>query len=317
MKISLKDAIEALRNGKVVGIPTETVYGLAASLHNVQAIKHIYHLKNRPEVNPLIIHTADIATIEEYAAEISPDFHLLAETFWPGSLTLILPIKENRIPSIARSGLTTAGFRIPNHPLALQVIQKTGPLVMPSANLSGSPSATLPEHVENDFGLNFPVLDGGPCNKGLESTILSFINGQWKILRLGSIAAESFQNVLGYLPEFLSSTGSKPTCPGQLFRHYAPKAKLLLGSLSTMPEGCFVLGFKERSYPQAKRLIVLGSLSCPDEVAENLYKALRQLDTEGALQAWVDIDFPRVGLWQTIAERLAKAAKQDNEDNKK
>jgi len=189
---------------------------------------------------------------------------------------------------------------------------------MPSANLSGKPSATRPEHVEEDFGLQFPVLDGGICSKGLESTILmhlsqtnesSQMNNEWVILRLGSLPPEAFADIFGYVPRFIQKAeGVHPLCPGQLFRHYAPRARLILGDVNAQSDAQFILGFKERSYPRDKRVIILGSLGNPDEVAENLYDTLRQLDAEGAAEVWVDTDFPRCGLWQTIAERLFRAS---------
>lgn len=313
MHISLKQAISLLRSGYVVGVPTETVYGLAASLEQPAAIERIFELKKRPHANPLIIHVADWKALQPYATHYPPGFEQLAQTFWPGSLTCILPV-DTHVPEIARAGLPTAGFRVPDHTLARQLIQETGPLVMPSANLSGRPSATRREHVEEDFGTDFPVLDGGMCTKGLESTILLYQSPEWVIVRLGALSADQFEPILGYLPRFMQKEkGTQPLCPGQLFRHYAPHARLMLGEAAALAEAPFILGFKERRYPLDKRVIVLGSLFHPVEVAENLYQALRQLDQEGARLAWVDMDFPRHGLWQTIAERLMRAGEGSKE----
>lgn len=307
MRISLEQAATLLKAGNVVAVPTETVYGLAACLDNPLAIEKIFALKGRPRANPLIIHVADRKEIDRYAIDHPPFFEELAEAFWPGPLTLVVPVNSS-VPEIARAELPTAGFRIPSHNLTRSLLKMTGPLVMPSANLSGKPSATTPEHVEEDFGLEFPILDGGHCQKGVESSILIFDESEWVMGRLGAIAPEKFQTVLGYLPRIANQKNeNKPLCPGQLFRHYSPKARLVSHEpLTTSP---FVLGFKERTYPNGKRIILLGSLTNPEEVAENLYKALRQLDLENAAEAWVDMDFPRVGLWQTIAERLARASR--------
>lgn len=308
MRISLSQTISALQSGQVIAVPTETVYGLAASLSQPAAIEKIFALKGRPRANPLIIHVGDLADIRHYVTEYPPGFEALAQTFWPGPLTCILPVHTSRVPSLVRAGLPTAGFRMPALDLTRQLLKSTGPLVMPSANLSGRPSATRPEHVEEDFGVDFPVLDGGICAKGVESTILLYQEPKWVIVRLGALAPEQFQPILGYQPRFVQKEQeAQPLCPGQLFRHYAPHARLLLGDSADLEEASFVLGFKERSYPYGKRIIVLGSLSQPEEVAENLYQALRQLDQEGALSAWVDMNFPREGLWQTIAERLLRA----------
>lgn len=312
MRVSLSEAQSLLKEGQVVALPTETVYGLAALLDNPEAIKKIFLLKGRPSSNPLIIHVGTVEAIEHYAKDLPPRFFDLAENFWPGPLTLILPIIPERIPEIARAGLPTAGFRIPNHPLTLELLKVSPPLVMPSANISGSPSSTHPDHVEEDFGKQFPVLDGGACPKGVESTILYYDEGIWKVGRLGAIAAELFIPILGYQPLFdIKSTAQKrPICPGQLFRHYAPKAKLLIDPKEKY-QAQFILGFRERNYLHEKeskiKIICLGSEKDPYEVAENLFNALRRLDLEGASAAWIDMDFPRTGLWITIAERLERA----------
>lgn len=308
MRISLSEAIFSLKSGQVIAVPTETVYGLAASLDHPAAIERIFALKSRPLANPLIIHVADVREIEEYVTHYPPEFEILAKNFWPGSLTCILPVNCSRIPSLVRANLPTAGFRIPALELTRTLIKATGPLVMPSANLSGRPSATRPEHIEEDFGNEFPILDGGICAKGIESTILLYQETEWVIVRLGALAPEQFISTLGYQPRFVQKKdNANPLCPGQLFRHYSPRARLALGNPKALAKLSFVLGFKERLYPPEKRIILLGSLSKPEEVAENLYQSLRQLDQEGATEAWVDMDFPRQGLWQTIAERLFRA----------
>lgn len=311
MRIPLEQAIKVLKEGQVVAMPTETVYGLAACLDQPAAIERIFALKGRPLTNPLIIHVAKPIDVLRYAKELPPHFMALAHAFWPGPLTLIVPIQLNLIPPLVRAHLPTAGFRMPNHPLTLQAIEETGPLVMPSANLSGKPSSTKPEHVEADFGTAFPVLDGGACQRGLESTILYYDPPVWTIVRLGALAAEVFKPILGYQPDSIKAfKHAQPLCPGQLFRHYAPSAALILGDRTRLQEAPFIIGFKERLYPSDKRVLYLGSLANPWEAAENLYQVLRQLDQEGATLAWVDMDFPRDGLWETIAERLLRAGEK-------
>lgn len=304
MRITVEKALELLGRGHVVALPTETVYGLAASIYHPKGIEQIYTLKKRPSSNPLIIHVASTKNIQDYAKSLPLQFNELAKTFWPGPLTLILPVYTDLIPHVVRAGLPTAGFRIPNHPLTLEILKKSGPLVMPSANISGSPSSTDAEHVENDFGIDFPVVDGGACLQGLESTILYYDEDKWVIGRMGAITPEVLQKVLGYKPT-LSKGHAKPICPGSHFRHYAPKAKLLLKDAGEAP---VILGFSDKTYRKGARVIIMGSLEKPEEVAENLYRVLRQLDQEHISSAWVDMDFPRDGLWQTIAERLQRAA---------
>ncbi|MBS4168074.1 L-threonylcarbamoyladenylate synthase [Parachlamydia sp. AcF125] len=308
MRVLMEKACELLSKGEVVGLPTETVYGLAASLSHPQAINRIFTLKNRPADNPLIIHLSHYQQVQTYADSLPPYFELLAEHFWPGPLTLVLPIRPSTIPPNARAGLMTAAFRIPNHALTQEVIKKVGPLVMPSANLSGKPSATQVHRVEEDFGVNFPVLDGGKCTCGLESTILYFTPPHWEVVRLGSLAPEQFQAVLGYLPAVRKEKNSaKPLCPGQMYRHYAPKAELVLDP-KTPPESIgYVLGFSDRQYPRCQ-VFSLGKSDNPQQVAENLYNILRSLDDAKVQRIWVDSDFPQKGLWLTISERLKRAS---------
>lgn len=308
MRVSLSEAVQLLNNGNVVAVPTETVYGMAAGLTQLSAIEQVFALKGRPSNNPLIIHLADFKQLSDYVSVVPEGTDLLSQHFWPGPLTLVLPCNVRKVSDRVRAGLPTAAFRIPHHALTLELCNHTGPLVMPSANLSGRPSATRREHVEADFGLNFPVLDGGPCHLGVESTILYYGDGRWQIIRLGALAADAFVPILGYAPEIASfQSEQSPLCPGQLHRHYAPKARLLLGNQLESYSGV-VLGFSDRQYPASCRVIVLGPLASPEIVAENLYGVLRQLDEEGIETAWIDLDFPKQGLWLTIEERLRKAA---------
>lgn len=307
MRITLTEAIWRLKSGEVIAVPTETVYGLAACLDQPEAIEKIFSIKGRPKINPLIIHIAHQEHIQNYTSGHPPYFQELTKAFWPGPLTCILPIIPHTIPSIARAGLPTGGFRVPSLELTRQLIESTGPLVMPSANLSGKPSSTCPEHIEEDFGIDFPVLDGGMCSKGLESTILFFTEGRWAIVRLGALPPQAFEPILGYIPVFLEKGKNDiPLSPGQLFRHYAPKANLLLEVDGGAP---YILGFEEREYPNDKTVVLLGSLFNPAQVAQRLYETLRYLDQIKATKVWVDMNFPHDGLWETIRERLLRASK--------
>jgi len=310
MHVSIVQASQLLKSGHVVAVPTETVYGLAASLHHPKAIEHIFTLKNRPSNNPLIIHLADAKQLASFSDAFPPHFEQLAAAFWPGPLTVVIPVAAEKVPVKVRARLQTAAFRVPANPLTRQLLALSGPLVMPSANLSGTPSATLAAHVEHDFGIDFPVIDGGECSSGIESTIIMYQEGLWKILRLGALAAEAFVNVLGYEPEVVvTAKGKIPLCPGQLYRHYAPKAKLVLVTeFSLNTEDGIVIGFSDRLYPDNYRVISLGASDAPEEAAHNLYAVLRQLDSEGLDLAYIDIDFPETGLWRTLKERILKAA---------
>lgn len=318
MRISLADAATLLLTSEVVAVPTETVYGLAACLNDFTAIQKIYTLKSRPPQNPLIIHVASSQQIHEYVEELPDSFEALAAAFWPGPLTLVLPVKSNKVLNIVTAGLKTAAFRVPRHSLTRKLLAMTGPLVMPSANLSGKPSSTSAEHVEKDFTLDFPVLDGGPSEEGLESTILIWDSKKWVIGRLGALDADCFLPVIGYIPGLtkkhndldVNELKETPTCPGQMFRHYAPKARLIFFKqdlLTTNP--CQVIvGFDDKSYSREFKIYSLGLLKNPKVAAERLYAVLRQLDQDEVKEAFVDMDFPANGLWITIRERLEKAA---------
>lgn len=311
MRISFLDAVAMLQEGKVVAIPTETVYGLAASLAHPEAIEKIFHLKNRPRINPLIIHLANVEDIYPYIDMLPPFFKELTTLFWPGALTCVLPIKKSSIPHNVTASLATGGFRIPGLVLTRALIQKVGPLVMPSANLSGRPSSTKQEHVEADFGLNFPVMEGEGCSEGVESTIICYQEPEWVILRQGAIPGESFIPLLHYQPRFVEKHSKEaPISPGQLFRHYSPQTPLYIDTPAKESYYSHILGFNERHYDEGKRFISLGSLNHPKQVAQNLYTHLRLLDEEQAIGAWIDMDFPGHGLWETIAERLRRAAEK-------
>jgi L-threonylcarbamoyladenylate synthase len=304
MRISLQESVELLSLGEVVAIPTETVYGLASRYDLPESVEKIFKIKDRPRKNPLIIHLDSVEKMTSFMLQEPPRFSELAKAFWPGPLTLVVPIDPQKVPEIVRAGLPTQAFRIPSHELTQELLKKTGPLVAPSANRSGRPSASHPEHVEADFGPSFPVLDGGLCQKGVESTILIFDGIKWALGRLGAIPPEAFAPHLGYVPAL--SKNDTAVCPGQFFRHYAPKAKLHLEkNLKDVP--CMV-GFSDRTYPDSPRKILWGSSNDPEGVLFRLYDTLRQVDLDGIEEVWVDIDIPDEGLWSTLIERLKKAA---------
>lgn len=309
MEISLERAVELLKEGSVVAVPTETVYGLAASLSHPEAIKEIFQLKGRPSNNPLIVHVADKKSVYEYAQFIPESFSLLADAFWPGPMTLVLHAESEKVPEIVRAGLSTVAFRVPNHPITTQLLKLTGPLVMPSANISGTPSATRSEHVEKDFGQKFPVLKNFGFPLGLESTILIYLKGEWQIIRQGALPPEAFKSVLGYLPVMRGlEANAAPLCPGQLFRHYAPKAKLILTKECEKLHGETILGFSDRHYPEGNFVICFGDSRNAEELAKNLYKVLRDLDVSSVEKVFVDIDLSSEGLYATLLERLTKAS---------
>ena len=246
--LSTNEAVRRLKQGEVVAIPTETVYGLAADASKLLAIQQIFTLKQRPSDNPLIIHIGCMNQLDEFSKPMTEIELRIIKKFWPGPLTLVLPRKKNVLDAIT-AGLNTVAVRMPNHSKCLNLLQKTGPLVAPSANLSGTPSPSKSEHVLSDFGENFPVLDGGDCAIGLESTVLTCrpnyptTTGQQSscasrkfqsdilIYRPGAISAEElseFGSVEYYTPshsikDTLRTSNVTPS-PGLKYRHYAPKA---------------------------------------------------------------------------------------------
>jgi len=301
MHILLTNACQLLEKGEIVAIPTETVYGLAASIKHPEAINRIFEIKKRSKDKPLSINVLNRSDINQFVDRFPEGFEELAKTFWPGPLTLILPVDSDTISENIRAGLSTAAFRVPNHPLTRAIVETVGPLVVPSANISGRPSATCWEHVEDDFGHDLPILDGGASDVGLESTIVRFESGKWEILRLGAISKEQLEKVLGYIPKVVENLQAESPC-------YAPKCKLRIDSEVNAQTKGVVVGFSDREYPSAERVFSIGQSSDPHSVAEQLYEVFRQLDESGIAEAHVDMNFPREGLWTTIEERLIRAS---------
>ena len=295
MLITIDEACRLLKNEEVVALPTETVYGLAATLSSTDAIGKIFSIKKRPSDRPLTITIADKDQVHLFAHSIPKDFHILAETFWPGPLTLVLPAQKEWVPDVVRGGLDTVAFRIPSHPLTLKVLSEVGPLVLPSANLSGKPSATCVSHVERDFGQDFPVLDGGESQQGIESTILLSLDSKWYILRLGAITPDLFEPYLGYTPKLYSA--SKPL-------KYTSSLKLILDKPYSNQEA--IIGFEDRTYCPNATFFSLGDSHHPEEALKKLYEILRHLEDLKITEVWVDTDFPKTGLFLTLEERLQK-----------
>jgi L-threonylcarbamoyladenylate synthase len=309
MKIPLEQAISLLKDEKVVAIPTETVYGLASPYHSEKGIESVFRLKNRPMNNPLIIHIAKLEDLNDITGPLTDEAKSLAEAFWPGPLTLVLPLKKNHpCHPLVTAGLKTVAVRMPDHAATLKLIEATGPLVAPSANASGYPSSTKMSHVERDFGIDFPIMEGDMPSFGLESTILAYHESSWVIAREGALTPSDLTKVLGYSPKHFVEK-ARPICPGQHYKHYSPKAVLSLKSYIELKdcEG-IVLGYTERNYPKAKKVVYLGSLSEPMSIQKNLYTTLRLLDLENILEAYIDIDLPEDERLSIIKRRIQKAA---------
>jgi L-threonylcarbamoyladenylate synthase len=299
-------AVDVLARGGLVAFPTETVYGLGADASNGQAVARIYAAKGRPRFNPLIVHVPD-AHAAGQLAEMSTQVQSLAESFWPGPLTLVLPLREGAgLSPLVTAGLSTVAIRVPHHPVARALLAATGrPLAAPSANPSGRVSPTKAEHVLAGLGGRIDaVLDGGTCPVGLESTILGFSAGGPRILRVGGVAVEVLTEALGQ--EVVPDTDpAQVVAPGQMASHYAPRGQLRLGAIAPEP-GEAMLGFGD--VPGDLSLSPSGDLT---EAAAHLFEALHRLDALQAERIAV-APIPDVGLGRAINDRLRRAAAPRN-----
>ncbi len=312
----INKAKQLLEEGQLVAIPTETVYGLAANALNGEAVLKIFRAKNRPEFDPLIIHVPSFEKAGLYAESIPDEAKALADAYWPGPLTLLLK-KKPLIPDLVTSGLPTVGIRCPNHPLTRRLLQSLDfPLAAPSANPFGYISPTTPQHVADQLGDKIPyILDGGPCEVGLESTIIGFDNGTGIVLRTGGLKTEDIEKVIGKV-ELQLTRSSDPKAPGQLQSHYAPRKKLIAGDLDALAERyrsekTAILSFQKNF--NARYQYILSPSGNMDEAARNFFAALRALDESPAdiiLAGFV----PDTGLGKAINDRLRRASFEPSHD---
>ena len=291
----IQKAAQLLKDGKLVAFPTETVYGLGASVFNPEALKKVFQAKGRPADNPLIAHICSIEELQLLAEEIPEDAMKLAKAFFPGPLTIVLPAKKT-IPREATGGLETIAIRMPNHPIALQLLKLSGPLCAPSANLSGRPSPTNAYHVMEDLdGKIAAVLDGGQCTVGIESTVIR-ISPSPMILRPGMITAEQIEEVLKKPVQIAGKSETGIQSPGMKYRHYSPKAKLHVCSSHEEFEAL------QRKYPHAMKLSLHMSTQFGDIFPlkeHTYYDILRSADIKGVKD--IIILFP-------IEDRASKSA---------
>lgn len=254
----LGPAIEALKRGEAVVFPTETVYGLGAPLFNEGAVRSIFAIKGRPLDNPLIAHIAFLEDALRLSDELSPSFYLLAQTFWPGPLTIVVP-RGPAVPPLVSAGQPTIAIRNPSHPVARELIQAVGePLTAPSANLSGRPSPTCIQDVLEDLDGKIPfVIDGGPCEVGIESTVISLFHPVPTLLRPGAITRERLEEVLG-CPVALPPASGPILSPGMKYRHYAPKAKIRLVYRREDLQGAFIVPSASTLYAKLREADRMG-----------------------------------------------------------
>ncbi len=321
-------AAELLRQGQVVAIPTETVYGLAANALDPQAVLKIFAAKNRPADNPLIVHISKWEDLPPLVGAIPDCAKALADAFWPGPLTMVLPRSE-RIPREVTAGGDTVAVRLPAHPVARAIIDACGlPLAAPSANRSGSPSPTTADHVMEDMkGIIPAVFDGGECDVGVESTVVSLVGPRPRLLRPGGITPEQLMAVVGELDLDPSITQNmhleQVSSPGMKYKHYAPKAKvtLLCGSSNAFvrfinqqaEENAVALCFAEEAAAIHKATLCIGHEHDHQEIARNLFALLRQADQQQITRIYAHCP-SRQGIGLAVYNRLIRAAAFDERE---
>ena len=311
------DAVAArLRAGGVVAFPTETVYGLGAHATNIAAVRRVFAIKRRPAEHPLIVHSPEVAALDDWAREIPDAARRLAARFWPGPLTLILR-RRPRVPDVVTGGQDYVGLRVPNHPLARALLGALGDgIAAPSANRYGRVSATRAEHVLDELGEETDlILDGGPCSVGIESTIVSFADGIPRLLRPGAITPAMLAHEMGPLEPPTATAAVR--APGSHAAHYAPATPLeVLATQALWIEA-------ERLAAKGRRVVVLsrgparrrlgGQIHVeimpdePEAFGRDLYAALRRADARGAARLLVEAP-PQDEAWLAVADRLRRAA---------
>lgn len=326
----MQEAGNLIAAGELVAFPTETVYGLGGDALHPEAAKKIYEAKGRPSDNPLIIHIAEVTDLARVAKEVPPQAEKLADAFWPGPLTMIV-WKKDEVPYATTGGLDTVAVRMPNHPVALELIRKSGKLIAaPSANTSGRPSPTEAAHVAEDLNGRIPmILDGGTVGIGIESTIIDLTEPVPMVLRPGYITPEMLSEVLEEEviidPGILAADDmTKPKAPGMKYKHYAPNADMIIvdgekdavvEKINKLTEEAHHLGKKAaviateetKGDYEADIILSIGKREEEDSIAKHMYKILRECD-----ELEVDIIYsesfktPRIG--QAIMNRLLKAA---------
>lgn len=312
--IDLTTAAEHLTKGELVAIPTETVYGLAANALNEDAVLKIYTAKNRPQFNPLIIHVASFKQAKQFIKDIPFEAEQLAAAFWPGPLTMLFN-KQQAVPDLVTAGSKRVAIRVPNHTLTLQLLSQLDfPVAAPSANPSGYVSPTTAQHVYEGLHDKIPyILDGGACGVGVESTIVGWNEvGEIELYRLGGIAVEQIEAIIGKKIKHHKKVTDNPSAPGQLKSHYATHTPLYLGKIDELlltfaGKKIILINFKNHhpDIPKEHQFILSASAST-DEAAKNLFRVLREVDSLNADVILAEI-LPDEGLGKAVNDRLERA----------
>src|SRR6266852_1711899 len=298
MSLSIKAAADLIRAGQLVAFPTETVYGLGANALDAAAVEKIYKLKGRPPSSPLIVHVSSIEMARTLVGDWPAEAEDLARRYWPGPLTLVLP-KAPVVPGIVTAGLPTVGVRVPSHPAALKLIEEAAlPIAAPSANRFGGLSPTTAEHVRRAFGDAVEILDGGPAEVGIKSTVVSLADGKLTLLRPGMIS-------FGGIESAPAPSDSAHPAPGMHARHYSPCTRLLLVEGPTQLPGWHGAYVWRKTPGLASRTLRMPDQ--PAEYAERLYSVLHELDHER--WPWIAVEAPPdTPEWSAILDRLRRAA---------
>ena len=311
--MDIVSAARALAAGDVIAFPTETVYGLGADALNRSAVEKIFTLKGRPSDHPLIVHIATAGDIERWTRDVPAEAWTLARAFWPGPLTMILP-RADAMPDAATGGQSSVGLRCPSHPMAQALLREfgrvgSGAIAAPSANRFGHVSPTSAEHVREEFGNGVPVLDGGACEVGLESTIVDLSRGQAVLLRPGGVPRQTLATVLGYEPR--DRDGNAPRASGTLAAHYAPATPLQRVEASELAKeiarGGSVAVLSQAEAIHSPHVAVW--IKAPQNAVEyghDLYANLRRLDHSGVDRILVEAT-PASPAWEAVNDRLARA----------
>ncbi|HEY8500352.1 MAG TPA: L-threonylcarbamoyladenylate synthase [Clostridia bacterium] len=324
----LDEAADAIKNGKLVAFPTETVYGLGANALDEKAVESIFTAKGRPSDNPLIVHIADLSTLKLLVTAIKPEAEKLISAFWPGPLTLVFE-KSPNVPKVTTGGLNTVAVRMPDHPVALELIKKAGvPVAAPSANRSGKPSPTLAEHVLEDMDGRIPyIIDAGPCRVGVESTVLDVTEDTPVILRPGGVTFDMIKNVIGRVKQYKAETGIEmmngPKSPGMKYVHYAPKGKVIVVSGKNNVFEWINKKTSEDEQDNIKAVVVAadenianysagikmsyGSACSPQQAAANIFRIFRDCDRLGAEKIYIEA-IPEYGIGYAVMNRIKRAA---------
>ncbi|MBQ2828647.1 MAG: threonylcarbamoyl-AMP synthase [Clostridia bacterium] len=319
---SIEKAAAIIKDGGVVGLPTETVYGLGANAFDSSAVEKIFEAKGRPKDNPMIVHVSSIDEVYPLVKKFPEEAKKLAEKYWPGPLTIIMP-KSDKVPARTSGNLDTVAVRMPSHPVMRKVIEKSGcPIAAPSANLSGSPSPTNAKYVFDDMdGRIELILDGGECEVGLESTVITLATEKPRLLRPGGITPEQLEEVLGeiIIDKAVKSKleeNAKASSPGMKYKHYAPKIKVVIIKadkekyaeyVSSHSENAAALCFEDDAQNMSVPTVTYGRSDDSSSQAKRLFDALRELDETGAEIAFAHCPSDE-GVGLAVYNRLLRSA---------